>query len=111
LQDLQEKYAADVETVNIGEWVDELRNRNEIFEVLVKKRFDETSSKTNIVLRVARDESDTGYFAIRDRINALVLVEGGAAYEAFIRALNTVIAKYAVKHHHHHNSQPGVANV
>jgi hypothetical protein len=33
-------------------------------------------------------------------------VEGVATYEAFIRTLNAVIAKYAVKHHHHkHNHQ------
>ena len=34
------------------------------------------------------------YFAIRERINALAIVEGEADYENFIRTLNAVIAKY-----------------
>ena len=34
------------------------------------------------------------YFAIRERINALVLVEGEADYGNFIRTLNAVVAKY-----------------
>jgi len=44
------------------------------------------------------------YKTIVERINALAVVEGVTAYEAFIKTLNAVIAKYAVKHHHHkHN--------
>jgi len=46
------------------------------------------------------------YKTIVERINALAVVEGVTAYEAFIKTLNAVIAKYAVKHHHHrhHNT-------
>jgi len=45
---------------------------------------------------------DAAYFAIRERINALVVVNGPEAYEAFIRTLNTVIDKYnAVVHARH----------
>ena len=107
LQDLQNKYASDVAATGIGQWVEELKNRNEAFETLVRSRFDETTARTDIVLRDARTEADEAYFAMRNRLNALVEIEGATAYEAFIKSLNTVIAKYAIKHHHHHHhAQP-----
>jgi len=62
----------------------------------MRDRFDETASRTDIVLKEARAEVDTAYFAIRERINALVVVEGVSVYENFIRTLNAVIAKYAL---------------
>ena len=40
--------------------------------------------------------SQKAYFAIRERVNALVVVEGLSVYENFIRTLNAVIAKYAL---------------
>jgi hypothetical protein len=72
---------------------------------LVKERFDETAARTtDIVMKQARAQLDEVYKTIVERINALAVVEGVATYEAFIKTLNAVIAKYAVKHHHHkHN--------
>jgi hypothetical protein len=101
LQELKGKYADDAATIGILQWVAELENRNKAFENLVKERFDETAARTDIVLKTARAELDAAYFAIRERLNALIVVEGEAAYEAFVKTLNAVIAKYAVKHHHH----------
>jgi hypothetical protein len=109
LQELQGKYAADVATVGIGQWVSEVETRNKAFEELVKERFDETAARTDIVLKAARAELDAAYFAIRERLNALMVVEGEAAYENFARTLNAVIAKYAVKHHRHHRPAQGGA--
>jgi DNA-binding Lrp family transcriptional regulator len=103
LQELKGKYTADAASVGLTEWVAELEARNQTFEGLVKERFDETAHRTDIVLREARGKLDEAYRVIAERINALAVVEGVATYEAFIRTLNAVIAKYAVKHHHHHN--------
>jgi hypothetical protein len=94
LQELQGKYAQDAEAVGITQWAAELQVRNNAFSSLMKERFDETASKCDIVLREARTELDQSYFAIRERINALAIVEGDADYENFIRTLNAVIAKY-----------------
>jgi hypothetical protein len=109
LQDLKGKYAADIDTVGAGQWVTELETRNAAVERLVKERFDETASRCDIVLKTARTELDAAYAAIRKRVNALVEVEGAGAYEQFIKALNAVIAKYAVKraHGHNHGHQKG----
>ena len=66
----------------------------------MKERLDEAAARTDIVLKEARAQLDDAYRSIIGRVNALALVEGAAAYEAFIRALNTVVAKFAVKHRH-----------
>ena len=105
LQDLRlEKYAADVATSNITDWADELERRNQALEGFMKERFDETAAKCDIVLKQARAEVDKVYHQITERIDALVIVEGLETYEAFIRTLNAVVAKYAVKHHKHRNN-------
>ncbi|GBU26345.1 hypothetical protein R83H12_03041 [Fibrobacteria bacterium R8-3-H12] len=105
LQELKGKYAADVSSVGIEQWVSELETRNAAFETLVKERFDETAARTtDIVMKQARAQLDDVYKGIVERINALAVVEGVAAYEAFIKTLNAVIAKYAVKHHHHRHN-------
>jgi len=107
LQDLQGKYAAEVATVGLEQWVEELQARNEALEALVKSRFDEAAARTDIVLKEARSDSDVGQCEICDRIDALVIVEGQAAYEAFIKALNVVVIKFnSIKHHRHHHAQP-----
>jgi hypothetical protein len=111
LQELQGKYAADVATVGIGQWVSELESRNKAFENLVKERFDETAHRSDIVLREARGKLDEAYRIIAERVNALAVVEGAADYENFIRTLNAVVAKYAAALHHHrhkgnHHAQP-----
>jgi hypothetical protein len=115
LQELKGKYTADVESVGLTLWVAELETRNGTFEGLVKERFDETAARTtDIVMKQARAQLDEVYRVIVERINALAVVEGVAAYETFIKTLNAVIAKYsAALHHHHHrhshadNSQNG----
>jgi len=96
LQELKGKYASDVTAVGIGGWVSELEVRNNAFAELMRERFGETADRVDIVLRDARAELDAAYLAIRERINALVVVEGEAVYENFIRNFNAVIAKYAL---------------
>jgi len=97
LQELHSKYESDMIAVGIQLWAVELKNRNVTFEALVKGRSDETASKSGIVLRKARVELDVVYRAIVDRVNALIVVEGDAAYEQFAKKLNEMISKYAVK--------------
>jgi hypothetical protein len=104
LQELKGKYAADAESVGLTLWVTELETRNLAFEALVKERFDETAARTtDIVMKQARAQLDEAYRVIVERINALAVVEGVASYEAFIKTLNAVIAKYSAALHHHHH--------
>jgi hypothetical protein len=97
LQDLESsKYAPDIAKVGLGQWVAELKARNNAFAVLVRDRVDEGSVKVDIVLRKARTQLDDVYYSIVERINAFVVIEGAANYESFIRKLNISVAKYAL---------------
>jgi hypothetical protein len=95
LQELKEKYAADVAAANIKPWVDELEARNLAFEKLMKDRFKETDLKTDVIVKEARAALDTAYQDILARISACALLEGEADYAPFVHALNTVTEKYA----------------
>ena len=94
LQELEGKYASDVAKAGLGEWVAELKSLNIAFAGLVRERVDEGSVKVDIVLKKARTQLDEAYYSIVERVNALVVVEGVADYEPFIRKLNISIAKY-----------------
>ena len=94
VQDLEGKYAPEVAKVGLGPWLAELKARNIAFSDLMRERFDESSLKVDIVLRKARVQLDGAYYAMVERIHALVLIEGAADYEAFIKKLNPIISKY-----------------
>lgn len=91
------KYGDDRINCNLNPWLNELKNRNEALEHLMKERYDENAFKTDIVLKDARREIDGAYRRIVEQINALVLVEGLTKYESFVRRLNAVIEKYSIK--------------
>ena len=95
LQELKGKYAKDVALIGVSEWTKELRERNNAFDALMKKRFDESAGKNDVVLREARKELDKKYRLIIERINALIIVDGTENYEKFVRTLNIITRKYA----------------
>jgi len=109
VQELKGAYFSDTMTIGINVWVLELEARNNAFDALMVERFHEDAAKTDINVRAARLEVDAAYDKIVTRVNALAEVEGVAAYESFIRMLNTIIAKYTAilharlgrKHHGH----------
>ncbi len=96
LQELEGKFSADTVSVGIDGWVAELKKRNTAFAELMKDRFDEGASKSDIVTKDARIELDNAYKVIVERINALIVVDGEAIYEQFVKTLNTIIAKYSI---------------
>jgi len=93
-----DKHKADMALVGLLQWAIELKIRNATLENLVKGRSEEAAYKSNIVLKKARRELDVVYRTIVERVNALIVVEGEAAYERFAKSLNTVVEKYAEKH-------------
>ena len=95
LQDLKGAYAADALKVGITDWATELETANEAFDRLMKDRYEETALKTDIILKEVRLQIDAAYRTITERIDALVVVEGIAEYEEFIRYWNAVVAKYS----------------
>jgi hypothetical protein len=107
LQELCGKYAADCVKVKISDWVSRLATENEELNRLMSERFDESAAKTDVVMREARREVDEVYRKICEIINVYVILDGAANYEQFIKTLNIIIAKYAIKHHHHSSISSG----
>ena len=97
LQELQGKYADDCAAVGITQWTNELKERNNTVDALMKDRFYESAAKSDIVLREARVKLDEVYRETVKRIHAYALIEGAADYEQFIKTFNVIIAKYTAQ--------------
>ena len=96
LQDLR-KYGGELKSLNIENWVNELERLNKEFDAITKERFEESASKTNIVLRDARKEVDRATREIFRRIEAFALAFDSSDYVNFMRTVNVIIAKYGGK--------------
>ena len=94
LQELSGKYAPDMQKVGLAGWANKLEADNKAFDKLVKERNDENSDKTQLKMKETRTATDKVYADIVKRINALIIVEGEAAYSAFVNKLNGYIDKY-----------------
>jgi len=117
LQDLKGIHFQDVQLAGISDYVILMEAHNNALEALVRQRYDEATARTDIVLKEARQDVDTAYDDITARVNALALLEGGAACENFIRSLNTVVAKYTTilnsrlgRRHRRHNTENNTVN-
>jgi len=104
LQELRGKYAPDCAKIKIADWVSRLAAENQAFDGLMTDRFDESAAKCGIAIKDARRDVDGSFKKICDLVTAYVILEGDAPYAAFIKRLNEVIKKYAVKPRHHHGS-------
>jgi hypothetical protein len=95
LQELNDKYAAEIAQVGIGDWVSQLEADNAAFQTLLDARFAETAGKTDLRMKEVRKEIDIIYRRIIARIEAYMLLNGDALYIPFVRALNARVAFYA----------------
>jgi hypothetical protein len=92
--ELTGNYAADVETLSLSEWPVEINKRNLAFDALMKGRYGEEAAKTALRMRTVRLETDATYRDIADRLDALMLLNGDAAYSPFVKELNARVEKY-----------------
>ena len=94
INDFTTTYAADVATVGLTEWVTELAAKNKAFDDLKNNRYSDEAAKTILRMKQERVKTDAIYHQITERINALVVVEGDAAYAGFVNELNKRIEGY-----------------
>jgi len=94
INDFTTTYAADVATVSLTGWVTELAAKNKAFDDLKNDRYTDDSAKTILRMKQERLKTDALYRQITERINALVVVEGEAAYAGFVAELNKRIEGY-----------------
>ena len=96
LQDLAgEKYAEDVNIINLKEWTARVEKANRSFEAVMNQRYSEQSKKDELTrLRVARLATDDAYRAIRNKINAGIVFNGEEKYKAFVMEVNARIDRF-----------------
>jgi hypothetical protein len=94
LQELEGKHAADVQTVGLRGWVAELHTRNDAFDRLAKAYNEQQAAKPPFKMKDVRNETDEAYKNIVLVINALIVMEGEAAYAPFVTELNELIKHY-----------------
>jgi hypothetical protein len=94
ITDLTTVYAADVATLGIGDWVTELESANNAFVALTQERYSEEAAKPQFNMKTARTETDAAYRTIIERIDALIIVNGPAAYETFVAELNERVESF-----------------
>lgn len=102
ITDFRSTYSADVNTVGISGWVDELSTENMTHETIEKSRINEQDSKTHQRMSQARIVSDAKYHTITEKINAMIIVNGQAPFVSFVNKLNLSIDAYtnnlAIRH-------------
>ena len=94
VQDLEGKFAEQVKTLSLGAFVEKLKTANETVRELTGQRTDERSAKTAGALKTARAASEEAYKTLVQHVNAHALIEGDAAYSAFIDYANTEIEHF-----------------
>jgi hypothetical protein len=95
ISELNSTYAADVTTLGISGWLTELQANNTAFDTLMKSRYSAEAVKTQRRMKQARIELDAAYRIVVSRINALIIVNGEAAYKTFVDELNQRIARFS----------------
>jgi hypothetical protein len=94
LQELNGKYAADVQITGLTHWVAELESRNNEFERLAKAYNEQTAEKPPFKIKDVRKEVDAASNNILHVLNAWIITEGEAAYTAFATEINTLTKHY-----------------
>ena len=88
---------AALSTLNLTAWKDELKIQNNTFNSVYLDRTQEYGNTTPESLNNKRNETNTVYYALRDRITALdILIEAPATspYTTVINQLNALIDQY-----------------
>jgi hypothetical protein len=94
VQQLRGDSSPEVSRLGLQGWVDRLAADNAAFDALVKSRNTEGAAKTQLTVKATRAAVDRAYLAIAERIDALMVVEGEAAYADFVGKLNGFIEMY-----------------
>jgi hypothetical protein len=89
-----EAASADITTLELTDWITEMKTVNTAFLDLVKSKNAEDDTKPGTNMKAARVETDTAYNAIANRINAFITINGDAAYASLVTKINGRIDQY-----------------
>ncbi|NOU47706.1 MAG: hypothetical protein HOO86_11685 [Bacteroidales bacterium] len=85
---LNTDHVTDIQTLGISAWITELQAANDAYSALVGVRASESLSESDLLMREERVKTDLGYNAILKRLDALMEINGDAAYINFVKELN-----------------------
>ena len=94
IDDLEKKFATEVETLGLNLLVNDMKEANEQVYALMRSRDTAKSTKVAGAMKAARAATDTAYRTFVEKVNALAVVEGDTAYASFIDEMNTQIIRY-----------------
>ena len=98
MQELRGRFAPDVKTLGIIDWVDELENANNALALTMRDRREEAvAQKPEINMQTARKRLDDSINAITQRLNALALIEGEQGFTEFAAAINKLMADFKAR--------------
>jgi hypothetical protein len=96
VSDLQNpKYAPHVATINMGNYVERMRLRNQDFKVLFQKRTVETSTKVVYDVKALRDDLKTVYDDMTDYVLSMAKAKNTEEFNQSLTAINAVRKYYA----------------
>jgi hypothetical protein len=99
--DLRNNYSADLTTLNLDPWIEELEMAGAAFDALFTQRNIEWADKPDAKLKDVRKAIDLVYRSMTGRINAAAVMGEDGLYDEFIRQHNREI-EYFIEHSHHH---------
>ena len=91
IADLRTKNPADLVTLAVVDWLNELERLNNVFISFEATRNSEEANRTELRMKRVRVDVDAAYHKIIERIRALIIVNGEAAYVEFVKELNARI--------------------
>ncbi|MGL4484882.1 MAG: DUF6261 family protein [Anaerovoracaceae bacterium] len=94
IEEMKKEYAADIATMKLEDWVQELDKNNKQFDTLMNQRYDEQLSKATTNPREIRSQIDVAYKSMMDIVNAYAIISTEPAYKQFIQELNLRIDYY-----------------
>jgi hypothetical protein len=101
IRDLRTTYAAPVETLGLGPWIDELESAEAEFESLFVQRNAERAARPDTAVKPARKAVDNVFYQMAEIINASAVLDKTDSFVDFIAQLNGEL-KYAAEHTPHH---------
>jgi hypothetical protein len=93
LQELN-NYAADIASLGVQNWIDDLTRKNNEFEALAKQYHDEKTEKPEYNMRDVRNGIEPALHILFGYIEVLDVVEGEGKYTACVQSLNTIIKHF-----------------
>ncbi|MDR2009000.1 MAG: DUF6261 family protein [Bacteroidales bacterium] len=95
LQEMRNKFASDIETLGLQEWVDMLDQNNQEFSSLMLQRNEETSQKTSLRMKDLRTEIENCYVEMIKCMEAVTILQSDHTLTEIINKLNANLTRYS----------------